>query len=484
MGNKTTVLKILDLAETDQPIRIAIIGGGFCGTLTAINLLQDAEQSLHIHIFNTDKPIGCGVAYDPHTDGLLLNVPNGNMSAFPDKPTHFLEWLVEHNQVPANEQERLRTEFSPRRVYGQYLSQLWRDELDKQGYNKRIWVYNDRAINIIEADDKVHICTNKYPQVPAHIAILATGNDKPNFSPGLDVSLKTDPRYFGDPWKRDCIENFEQKNDMLVIGNGLTMVDTVIGLMENGCTQTIHTISPHGYRLKPWKDTKEPYITEPGILDNISKLSDLVSLINKHRKLADKRDQSIYPLIDALRPKIQSTWQAFSWEEKRKFIKFLSTAWDRIRHRLPTQMHNIVENMRAKGKLVTHKGSIISTTILPDKIRVTINSEGETKLLNVQRIINCTGPETNISRSSNELLNTLAKDGIICPAPFNLGINTDPDGCIITANGIRKPKLFAVGGNLKGTLWESTAVPELRQQAKEMAAHILSELSKNIQPVG
>ena len=102
--------------------------------------------------------------------------------------------------------------------------------------------------------------------------------------------------------------------------------------------------------------------------------------------------------------------------------------------------------------------------------------------LTVQRIINCTGPETNITRSANELLSTLAHKGTICPGPFNLGINTDPDGCIISADGRRKLNMFVVGGNLKGILWESTAVPELRHQAKKMALHILSEISAKRNP--
>ncbi len=85
------------LANTDRPLNIAIIGGGFCGVLTAINLLQDSDRRLHIHIINKEYDVAKGVAYNPHTAGLLLNVPNMGMSAFPDIPDHFLQWLRERN---------------------------------------------------------------------------------------------------------------------------------------------------------------------------------------------------------------------------------------------------------------------------------------------------------------------------------------------------------------------------------------------------
>jgi uncharacterized NAD(P)/FAD-binding protein YdhS len=461
------------LAESDQPIKITIIGGGFCGILTAINLLQDPEQHLHIHIINKEYDVAKGVAYNPHTTGLLLNVPNGGMSAFPDIPDHFLQWLIERNPEECVDKVKLATEFSTRKQYGEYLGQLWRDELDKQGYNKRISIYKDKAVDIIEKGSQLHVCLNNHPGIIADVVVLATGNDQPNFAAGLNASLKDNTRYFGDPWKKECIEGLETENDVLIIGNGLTMVDTVLGLAEKGCISTIHTISPHGYRLKPWKEAKTPYDTT--ILGNDTRLIDLVKTINKHRKIADKLNQSIYPVVDSLRPKIQSIWLSFNPGEKQQFLSTLSTFWDRIRHRLPTQMHHIIENMRAENKLITHKGYIVSAVESGGRLEVTINSDGCIKQLGVQRIINCTGPDTNITRSGNELLSNLAKKGLICPGPFNLGINTHPgNNSVITASGVSKPHIFVIGNNLKGVLWESSAVPELRAQAKKLAAHILS----------
>jgi uncharacterized NAD(P)/FAD-binding protein YdhS len=77
----------------------------------------------------------------------------------------------------------------------------------------------------------------------------------------------------------------------------------------------------------------------------------------------------------------------------------------------------------------------------------------------------------------------MAQAGMITPGPFDLGINTYPDDCsVIKASGERLTNLFVIGSNLKGMLWESTAVPELRVQAQKLATHIIHQ-ARAIKPL-
>lgn len=464
------------MTENYQPVDIAIIGGGFCGILTAIHLLRDNGLPLHIHIINKGYAFARGVAYDPHTALLLLNVPNGRMSAFPDMPDHFVLWLMKKHGYADN--DKLAAEYSTRQQYGDYLDSLWQNAMDNLGVNKSLSIYHDQADDIIEDGRHLKICLRDNPALIADVAILATGNNRPHFVAGLHESLKKSGRYFGDPWKKGCVENTGAYHDVLIVGNGLTMVDAVIGLAENGFKQTIHTVSPHGYRLNPSQEDIPPYNDNEiaTIAGQEASLIKLVNTFNKHRKIADRLNQSVYPLVDSLRPKIQTLWLSFSAREKQQFISYLSIFWERVRHRLPAWMYAVIENMRAEGKLVTHKGHIVSAAEADGMVKVVLNCGTYIKHLTVQRIINCTGPEIKINRLENELLNNLAQKGIINAAPCHLGIHTHPDGRVITTEGMRKDNLFVIGSNLKGMLWESTAVPELREQAQKLAQHLLSEI--------
>jgi uncharacterized NAD(P)/FAD-binding protein YdhS len=94
-------------------------------------------------------------------------------------------------------------------------------------------------------------------------------------------------------------------------------------------------------------------------------------------------------------------------------------------------------------------------------------------MVTVGRIINCTGPETDVAKSSNVLLRALYNSGLVLREPLGLGIQALPSGQVIQGDGTASTSLFAVGNLMKGVLWESTAVPELRVSASQIADQIL-----------
>ncbi len=79
------------MSDESIPV-VAIIGGGFCGMVTAVNLFQ-SPVPIEIVIVNDGYPFGKGVAYSAHSEKYLLNVRAVNMSAYADMPQHFLDWV-------------------------------------------------------------------------------------------------------------------------------------------------------------------------------------------------------------------------------------------------------------------------------------------------------------------------------------------------------------------------------------------------------
>jgi uncharacterized NAD(P)/FAD-binding protein YdhS len=53
----------------------------------------------------------------------------------------------------------------------------------------------------------------------------------------------------------------------------------------------------------------------------------------------------------------------------------------------------------------------------------------------------------------------------------------DSKGSVLNFNGVPSNSLFAIGPVKKGGLWETTAVPEIRKQAADLAEHIVHLLA-------
>ena len=72
---------------------IAVIGGGFAGTMVAVHLARMAGSAAGVWSCSRRDAGARGLAYGTRCDRHLLNVPAGLMSALPEEPSHFLEWL-------------------------------------------------------------------------------------------------------------------------------------------------------------------------------------------------------------------------------------------------------------------------------------------------------------------------------------------------------------------------------------------------------
>jgi uncharacterized NAD(P)/FAD-binding protein YdhS len=454
---------------------IAIIGGGFCGTMTAVNLARLSDQSIRVVIINSKRPLGRGTAYGTSRSEHLLNVAARNMSALPDIPSHFVDWLRSRNEYSNTPITELREMFAPRRVYGDYLRGLLASCMTPIDSRCQVKVesVDDEAVDVrIDEDGGGVVLLKSGGSVNAEQIVLATGNQPPGSFPSTSP-LRYDPRYRSDPWD-DWLSRLPPPDGRIVLlGTGLTMVDIVLTLAEIGWDGEIVAVSRNGmlpkshFRGIAYEDFLPPDADSLG-------LSGLRQLVQRHCDRLKQMSQNSAIAIDKLRPHTQRLWQSLSTEEKQQFLHHDAAAWNVIRHRIAVAIHNKITDALDSGRLQVIRGTIVK--LVPGELHIDVilqDGNGQQSSHSGDLIINCTGPQSRFSQTGLPLFDSLLATGLVSSDELDMGIRVDEDFAAIDGDGQSSRLLYAIGPLLKGSLWETTAVPELRGQAMRVAEVLL-----------
>ena len=121
------------------------------------------------------------------------------------------------------------------------------------------------------------------------------------------------------------------------------------------------------------------------------------------------------------------------------------------------------------------RGRVVEISERASNLAVKFRSPGTSReqTLEAVYVVNCTGPECNYHKLKDPLVVQLFARGIIHPDPLFLGLEAGWGGAIQSVTGERVPNLYTLGSPQKGMLYETTAVPEIRTQAKELALRLI-----------
>jgi uncharacterized NAD(P)/FAD-binding protein YdhS len=450
---------------------ILIIGGGFSGTMLAVHLLRQSP-SLSIAVTDRSPLPGRGLAYSSPHKFHLLNVPAGEMSAHPDDPHDFLRWARVH--FDAGLQER---SFPPRWVYGTYIQDLLRKTQAEHGHERFQWLH-DEALSLCRRGRGVAVQTTNQSEILARVVVLATGN----FPPANPRVLGLDEpgaAYFQFPWSAEAIEHLGPADNVLLLGSGLTSLDLIMALRSKGFRGTIHVLSRKGL-FPSARRQQRPVEPWPVFWDERSPrtVRGLVRLIRDQIEMASEKGIDWRAVIDSLRPVTQSIWRSLPIEEQKRFLRHVRAYWDVHRHRAAPEIADILADMQAEGQVRLHTGTLTRYFTMPKgaKVKYRDRQTGFKKTLWVDRVINCTGSETDCRRIDDSLIISLFVQGLARPDPLFLGLDMDERGGLVNYKGNSSRLLYAIGPPRKASLWETTTVAEIRQQTVEFAQHLVGQL--------
>lgn len=443
---------------------IAVVGAGFSGVTTALHLLR-RDASVKVVLIERRSPLGLGAAYATDNPRHRLNVRAGNMSAWPDEPDGFVDWLAGQGRGvgPGG--------FATRGDYGSYLQSLLAGVAEGPEAAGRLVITPDEITAITRSGDGWRLTCGMGRTLSADAVVLALGNPPPSRPEGVDRDFAESDLYVADPWRWEARVP-EGDAPILLLGSGLTMVDVALALDEARPGQSFVALSRRG--LTPLRHDGAPPVKLP---PPPSPLAGPLPTLAWLRSAAERHGWRT--AIDALRPVTKALWRGWSLQQRTRFLRHGRAFWDVHRHRLAPQVAAHIDHMRRTGRLRVVAGRLERVEAARDQgFAVTWRPRGSARSERFEAglLVNCTGPAASLARSSEPLLASLSEQGLVRPDPLGLGVDVDVDHRVIAVSGQAQPTLFAVGPMTRGALWEINAVPDIRVQAVEVAQGVIRAL--------
>ncbi|MBL9099997.1 MAG: FAD/NAD(P)-binding protein [Myxococcales bacterium] len=435
--------------------QVVIIGGGVSGVALTIHMLT--LGAARVAIVERREGLGRGPAYGTSDPALRLNVPGARMSLFPERPGDFLEWARAHADWSADE-------FLPRRLFGAYVEARLADAA--RAAPGRLAFFRSEAV---DADTR-RVTLADGTALACDAVVLATGNQLPAAPAAFDAALLASPRVVGDPWADGALSRVAADESVLLIGTGLTAVDVLLALHNHGHRGQLVAVSRHGLLPRPHLPADDPGRRPFTLAGELPR--DVVGLCRRLRaevRRAAADGVAWQSVIDALRPHTTSVWRSLPLSERRRFMTAVRPYWEVLRHRAAPDLLARIAAWRRDGRLEILAASVAAARE-QDGVLVDLRPRrGPAQRRRFDRVVLCTGPQTDVRRWPGELYRRLLAAGELVGDPLGLGVVTDESGRVQDAAGRPSSWLFALGALRRPHLWETTAVPDIVRHALALA---------------
>lgn len=437
---------------------VAIIGGGFSGTMVAAQL---ARRGISAALIEGAGRIGRGIAYSTREPAHVLNVRAEAMSAWPDEPEDFARVIKAEGGSAGD--------FPERRRFGRYLDAI----LGQATGEGLVTPVEATAVRAVPDGDDWTVGLDDGQILSAKALVLAVGNQEP--APMAVAQGISPERFINNPWGPEAQAAAERlassAGDVLILGTGLTAVDLILSLDAGGHQGRIVALSRRGQMPRG----HAPHDPAPVELGEVPQGHVLALWRWLRRRGAEVGWRGA---VDALRPHSRAIWQGLGEREQERFLRHARPWWDVHRHRIAPQVAERMKQLVGEGRLEIRAGRVRAMRVGEAGLEVEIDRRGKVRRSTAlgtngfevfDVAFNCTGPLGAMARTQNPVLRQLIDDKLVAIDRLGMGLEVDE-------RDRAAHRAWAVGPMTKGKHWEIIAVPDIRGQAAAVAADIATEL--------
>ena len=473
--------------------RITIVGGGFSGASTAVQLARRSTIPLALTIVEPRAAIGYGIAYS--SDDLDHRL-NGNLAIHfvdPTDPDAFTRWCMREGSA-LRDPESVSADgsmFVRRREFGRFVAESVAALSDLASI--QLTHVRDRATDVID-EGGLTVVTAEGSRLPSDLVVVATGNSIPPLPAAFAPALARHAGVIAAPHDLERIRAIPKDARVLVVGTALTALDVISTMVRARHEGPITAVSRRGLRPRPYRPTDvgiEP--PQSTLLERIEgPLAPFVLRAGPHptaRKLLHALRERIreveaagglwYVAFDELRDPLWRLWSALDVREKRAILRHLRTWYDVHRFRAPPQNDAIVRAAEREGRVRFQAARLCSVDASGGTVEVRWIERGATL---PQRhafdvVVNCIGLDFADAMSANPFLAAMQRRGRLALDPTGIGIAVDRECRPSGADGRRDDRVRVVGPPTCGAFGDPLGALFIAAQIRRFVPGMLAHLA-------
>lgn len=432
--------------------RIAIIGRGFTGMMTAIAVLKGLDRPFHLVMFDPEPKVDLSKGVN-QSSAPVLNSRVRDLSLNPAAQDDFQRWIENEDAL----RERLvpgaagvEDAFVPGDVFNAYVYQRFSEALSRR------------------TDVVFQISAEKVAAIEPHpfgLSVVFGDQQRQLFD---SVFLAT-----GYGLRDTQCETSSDKRveNAVVIGGGVHAVDRALRLLENGEASHVTLISASGFL--PQSHTRTA--VGPTNLDQPlpNTLRGAFRFLREAANSAASEGSGWQGIMNGFRLRARDLWRGLTPEERSRFKRHVKSIYDSHRNRLPPEHYDRLHAAIAKGSIAVKKGKVerVATN------GVLLSGPSGLEVLVAERVISCRFRPNDLN---SPLFRSVWEAGLASRDEVDLGVLVDSCGRAMTASN-EFHGVFAMGPLGLGSLPDIDLVPQIVVQSHAAAARLGAWIDEVIQ---
>ncbi|NTG04874.1 hypothetical protein G6L08_34240 [Agrobacterium rhizogenes] len=436
--------------DIDDLAKVAIVGRGFTGIMTAIALFKGIERPFHLVMFDPRPRIDIGEAVSQFSSTVLTSRVR-DLSVEPGIPDDFREWLETdegHHSQPVSDGMSLDDSFVPGEKFRPYVYDRFSEGLAR------------RPDVVVQFLSESVTSIDRHPQ--GGLSVVFGARQQKQF----DAVFLATGYGIRDPSNEAAARSVGR--NVIIIGGGIQAVDKALTLLKEGKVSHVDLISESGFL--PQSHTRVAVgslFTDQPIPRT---LRGAFRFLRQAAMRADADGLGWQGIMNGFRSHARELWEGLAPEERRRFKRHVQAIYESHRNRLPPEHYRTLHDAIESGAITVRKGRVerIATN------GVLLSTSVGLEVLPGDSTIDCRFRPSGID---SPLIGSLFSSGLA--ESDELGVGVIVDGCGQTRNAKTNCRgLFAMGSLGLGSIPDIDLVPQIVLQSHAAASLLDSWLGK------